>query len=420
MKLRRVVVTGLGAVSPLGNNVPAIWDNAVKGVSGAGPITRFDSYLFKTQFACEVKDFDPSSCMDRREMRKFDMDTYYGVASAVEAISDSGLDFEKVDCNRVGVIFGEGIGGICALEDEMRAYALNQENGPRFSPFLITKMISDMTAGVISIRYGLKGPNYVTTSACASSSNAIIDAFDQIRLGRADVIVAGGAEAAICHTGVGGVNAMHALSVRNDDPKAASRPFSKSRDGFVMGEGAATLILEEYEHAVARGAKIYAEIAGTGLTADAYHITAPHPDGEGAFRVMKAALDEAGLEYDTVDYINVHGTSTYAGDISEAKAIKNLFGDHAYEMNISSTKSMTGHLLGAAGALEALLTVLAIKNGIVPPTINHVEGDEDPDIDYRMNFTFNEAQERDIKVALSNTFGFGGHNASIAFRKVED
>lgn len=420
MKLRRVVVTGLGAVSPLGNNVPAIWDNAVKGVSGAGPITRFDSYLFKTQFACEVKDFDPSSCMDRREMRKFDMDTYFGVASAVEAISDSGLDFEKVDCNRVGVIFGEGIGGICALEDEMRAYALNQENGPRFSPFLITKMISDMTAGVISIRYGLKGPNYVTTSACASSSNAIIDAFDQIRLGRADVIVAGGAEAAICHTGVGGFNAMHALSVRNDDPKAASRPFSKSRDGFVMGEGAATLILEEYEHAVARGAKIYAEIAGTGLTADAYHITAPHPDGEGAFRVMKAALDEAGLEYDAVDYINVHGTSTYAGDISEAKAIKNLFGDHAYEMNISSTKSMTGHLLGAAGALEALLTVLAIKNGIVPPTINHVEGDEDPDIDYRMNFTFNEAQERDIKVALSNTFGFGGHNASIAFRKVED
>ena len=420
MKLRRVVVTGLGAVSPLGNNVPAIWDNAVKGVSGAGPITRFDSYLFKTQFACEVKDFDPTSCMDRREMRKFDMDTYFGVASAVEAISDSGLDFEKVDCNRVGVIFGEGIGGICALEDEMRAYALNQENGPRFSPFLITKMISDMTAGVISIRYGLKGPNYVTTSACASSSNAIIDAFDQIRLGRADVIVAGGAEAAICHTGVGGFNAMHALSVRNDDPKAASRPFSKSRDGFVMGEGAATLILEEYEHAVARGAKIYAEIAGTGLTADAYHITAPHPDGEGAFRVMKAALDEAGLEYDAVDYINVHGTSTYAGDISEAKAIKNLFGDHAYEMNISSTKSMTGHLLGAAGALEALLTVLAIKNGIVPPTINHVEGDEDPDIDYRMNFTFNEAQERDIKVALSNTFGFGGHNASIAFRKVED
>ncbi|MBR5456423.1 MAG: beta-ketoacyl-ACP synthase II [Bacteroidaceae bacterium] len=420
MKLRRVVVTGLGAVSPLGNDVPTTWDNAVKGVSGAGPITRFDSYLFKTQFACEVKGFDPSLTMDRRELRKVDVDTHYGVASAVEAIADSGLDFEKIDCNRVGVIFGEGIGGICALEDEMRAYALSQENGPRFSPFLITKMISDMTTGIISIRYGLKGPNYVTTSACASSSNAIIDAFDQIRLGRADVIVAGGAEAAICHTGVGGFNAMHALSVRNDDPKTASRPFSKSRDGFVMGEGAATLILEEYEHAVARGAKIYAEIAGTGLTADAYHITAPHPEGEGAYRVMKAALDEAGIEYDAVDYINVHGTSTYAGDISEAKAIKNLFGDHAYEMNISSTKSMTGHLLGAAGAIEAVLTVLALKNGIVPPTINHAEGDEDPEIDYRMNFTFNKAQERDIKVALSNTFGFGGHNVSIAFRKVED
>ncbi len=419
MTLRRVVVTGLGTVSPLGNDVPTTWDNAVNGVSGAGPITRFDSYLFKTQFACEVKGFDPLSSMDRRDMRKVDVDTHYGVASAVEAINDSGLDFEKVDCNRVGVIYGEGIGGITALEDEIRAYALNQESGPRFSPFIITKMISDMTAGIISIRYGLKGPNYVTTSACASSSNAIIDAYDQIRLGRADVIVAGGSEAAICHTGVGGFNAMHALSTRNDDPKGASRPFSKSRDGFVMAEGAATLILEEYEHAVARGARIYAEIAGTGLTADAYHITAPHPDGEGAYRVMKAALDEAGLDTEDVDYINVHGTSTYAGDISEAKAIRNLFGDHAYKLNISSTKSMTGHLLGAAGALEALLTVLSIKNGIVPPTINHAEGDDDPDIDYGMNFTFNKAQKREINVALSNTFGFGGHNASIAFKKVE-
>ncbi len=419
MKLRRVVVTGLGTVSPLGNDVPTTWDSAVNGVSGAGPITRFDSYLFKTQFACEVKGFDPLLSMDRRDMRKVDVDTHYGVASAVEAINDSGLDFEKVDCNRVGVIYGEGIGGITALEDEIRAYALNQESGPRFSPFIITKMISDMTAGIISIRYGLKGPNYVTTSACASSSNAIIDAYDQIRLGRADVIVAGGSEAAICHTGVGGFNAMHALSTRNDDPKGASRPFSKSRDGFVMAEGAATLILEEYEHAVARGARIYAEIAGTGLTADAYHITAPHPDGEGAYRVMKAALDEAGLATEDVDYINVHGTSTYAGDISEAKAIRNLFGDHAYKLNISSTKSMTGHLLGAAGALEALLTVLSIKNGIVPPTINHAEGDDDPDIDYGMNFTFNKAQKREINVALSNTFGFGGHNASIAFKKVE-
>ncbi len=419
MNFRRVVVTGLGTVSPIGNNVPETWENAVNGVSGAGPITHFDAYLFKTQFACEVKNFDPNSCMDRRDVRKVDVDTHFGVASAVEAINDSGLNFETEDCNRVGVIFGEGIGGIGALEDEMRAYAINQENGPRFSPFLLTKMISDMTAGIISIRYGLKGPNYVTTSACASSSNAIIDAYDQIRIGRADVIIAGGAEAAICPTGVGGFNAMHALSVRNDDAKGASRPFSKSRDGFVMGEGAATLILEEYEHAVARGAKIYAEIVGTGLTADAYHITSPHPEGEGAYRVMEAALVEAGLNVGDVDYINVHGTSTYAGDIAEAKAIKNLFGEHAYKLNISSTKSFTGHLLGAAGALEALLTILAMENGIVPPTINHEEGDNDPDIDYGMNFTFNEAQKRDVKVALSNTFGFGGHNACIAFKKLE-
>lgn len=419
MKLRRVVVTGLGAVSPIGNDVPTMWENAINGVSGSGPITHFDAYLFKTQFACEVKGFDPTTAMDRRDSRKVDADTHYGVAAAVEAINDSGLDFEKVDRNRVGVIFGEGIGGLGALEDEVRAYALNQESGPRFSPFLITKMISDMTTGIISIRYGLKGPNYVTTSACASSSNAIIDAYDQIRLGRADVIVSGGAEAAICSIGVGAFNAMHALSVRNDDPKSASRPFSKSRDGFVMAEGAASLILEEYEHAVARGAKIYAEIVGTGLTADAYHITSPHPEGEGAYRVMKAALDEAGLPVESVDYINVHGTSTNAGDIAEAKAIRNLFGEHAYELNISSTKSMTGHLLGGAGALEAVLTVLAIEHGVIPPTINHADGDEDPEIDYRMNFTFNKAQKRDVKVALSNTFGFGGHNASIAFKKIE-
>ena len=419
MKLRRVVVTGLGAVSPIGNDVPTMWENAVNGVSGAGPITRFDAYLFKTQFACEVKNFDPTVAMDRRELRKVDTDTHYGVAAAVEAIKDSGIDFEKVDCNKVGVIFGEGIGGLGSLEDEARAYALSQENGPRFSPFLITKMISDMTTGIISIRYGLKGPNYVTTSACASSSNAIIDAYDQIRLGRADVVISGGVEASICNIGVGAFNAMHALSVRNDDPQGASRPFSKSRDGFVMAEGAASLVLEEYEHAVARGAKIYAEIVGTGLTADAYHITAPHPEGEGASRVMKAALDEAGLPVESVDYINVHGTSTYAGDIAEAKAIKNLFGEHAYKLNISSTKSMTGHLLGGAGALEAVLTVLAMEHGIIPPTINHADGDEDPEIDYRMNFTFNKAQKRDVNVALSNTFGFGGHNASIAFKKIE-
>ena len=420
MELKRVVVTGIGAITPLGNSVEETWQNMLNGVSGAGPITRFDTTQFKTQFACEVKNFDPTATMDRREMRKVDVDTHYAFASAVEAINDSGIDFEKVDCNRVGVIFGEGIGGLGALEDEMRAYSLNQENGPRFSPFLLTKMISDMTAGIISIKYGLKGPNYVTTSACASSTNALIDAFDQIRLGRADVMVAGGSEAAICPTAVGGFNAMHALSVRNDDPKGASRPFSKSRDGFVMAEGAATLILEEYEHAVARGAKIYAEVAGTGLTADAYHITAPHPEGEGAMRVMKMALDEAGLPVESVDYINVHGTSTPAGDIAEAKAIKSLFGEHAYKLNISSTKSMTGHLLGAAGALEALLTVLALKNDIVPPTINHEEGDEDPEIDYALNFTFNKAQKRTVNVALSNTFGFGGHNASIAFKKVED
>ena len=419
MKLRRVVVTGLGAVSPIGNDVPTMWENAKNGVSGAGPITHFDAYLFKTQFACEVKGFDATVAMDRRELRKFDVATHFGVAAAVEAVNDSGLDFEKVDRNRVGVIFGEGIGGLTTLEDEVRTFVLNQESGPRFSPFTIIKMISDMTTGLISIRYGLKGPNYVTTSACASSSNAIIDACDQIRLGRADVIISGGAEAAICNTGVGAFNAMHALSVRNGDPKGASRPFSKSRDGFVIAEGAASLVLEEYEHAVARGAKIYAEIVGTGLTADAYHITAPHPEGEGAYRVMKAALEEAGLPLESVDYINVHGTSTYAGDIAEAKAIKTLFGEHAYNLNISSTKSMTGHLLGGAGALEAVLTVLAVKHNVIPPTINHADDDEDPEIDYRMNFTFNKAQEREVNVALSNTFGFGGHNASIAFKKIE-
>ena len=419
MKLKRVVVTGLGAVSPIGNDVPTLWENAVNGVSGAGPITRFDAYLFKTQFACEVKGWDPTSCMDRRDVRKVDVHTQFGVAAAVEAVNDSGLQFENEDRYRIGVIYGEGVGGLIALEDEVCEYALNKENGPRFSPFLIPKIITDITPGVISIRYGLKGPNFATTSACASSTNAIIEAYDQIRLGRADVIVTGGSEAAICQLGVGGFNSMHALSARNDDPQGASRPFSKSRDGFVVGEGAACLILEEYEHAVARGAKIYAEIIGTGLTADAYHITLPHPEGEGAYRVMKSVLDEAGLQPEDVDYINVHGTSTPAGDIVEAKAIKNLFGEHAYKLNISSTKSMTGHLLGAAGALEALLTVLAIKNDIVPPTINHADGDEDPNIDYGMNFTFNKAQKRTINVAISNTFGFGGHNASVAFKKFE-
>lgn len=418
MKLRRVVVTGLGAVSPIGNDIPTIWENASNGVSGAGPITRFDATLFKTHFACEVKDFDPKANMGR-EARKVDSDTHFGVESAIKALEDSGLVLEQENCERIGVIYGEGIGGIRALEDELAPYFTNPENGPRFSPFLITKMISDMTTGIISIKYGLKGPNYVTTSACASASNAIIDAYDQIRLGRADIMLTGGSEAAICPTGVGGFNAMHALSVRNDSPKTASRPFSKSRDGFVIGEGAACLILEEYEHAVARGAKIYAEIVGAGLTADAHHMTAPHPEGDGAIRVMKSALEEGGLKPEDVDYINVHGTSTYAGDIAEVKAIQSLFGEHAYKLNISSTKSMTGHLLGAAGAIEAVLTVLALKNNLVPPTINHEDGDEDEAIDYKLNFTFNKAQEREINVAISNTFGFGGHNACIAFKKID-
>lgn len=418
MKFRRVVVTGLGVVSPVGNDIPTMWENISNGVSGAGPITRFDASLFKTNFACEVKDFDPKLDLGR-DARKFDTDTHFGVVSAVQAINDSGLDFEKEDCNRIGVIYGEGIGGIRSLEDELEPYFKNPENGPRFSPFLITKMISDMTTGIISIRYGIKGPNYVTTSACASASNAIIDAYDQIRLGRADVMLTGGSEAAICPTGVGGFNAMHALSTRNDEPKKASRPFSKSRDGFVIGEGAACLVLEEYEHAVARGAKIYAELAGSGLTADAYHMTSPHPEGEGAARVMQNAIEEAGLTPNDVDYINVHGTSTNAGDIAELKAIKQLFGEHAYKLNISSTKSMTGHLLGAAGAIEAAITVLALKNDLVPPTINHEEGDEDENIDYNLNLTFNKAQKRTLNVAISNTFGFGGHNACIVFKKIE-
>lgn len=419
MKLRRVVVTGLGAVSPIGNDVSTMWENAKAGVSGAGPITHFDASLFKTRFACEVKGFDATNFMEKKEVRKVDTHTHYGIAAAIEAMNDSGINLESENLDRFGVIFGEGVGGIHAFEEEYGPFAVNRENGPRFTPFLITKMITDMTCGMLSIKYGLKGPNYVTTSACASSSNAIIDAFDQIRLGRADVMLAGGAEAAICHVGVGGFNSMHALSTRNDDPAGASRPFSKSRDGFVIGEGGACLVLEEYEHAISRGAKIYAEVAGTGLSADAYHMTAPLPNGEGAAKVMQSALDEAGLSPEDIDYINTHGTSTYAGDIAEMSAIKTVFGEHAYELNISSTKSMTGHLLGGAGALEAVLTVLAIKDDIVPPTINHAEGDEDEKIDYKLNFTFNKAQERVINAAISNTFGFGGHNTSIAFKKIQ-
>lgn len=418
MKLRRVVVTGLGAVSPIGNNVPDMWENAKAGVSGAGPITHFDASLFKTHFACEVKNFDATSFMEKKEVRKVDIHTHYGIAAAIEAMNDCAINLEAENLDRFGVIFGEGVGGIHAFEEEFEPFVLNRQNGPRFTPFLITKMITDMTCGMLSIKYGLKGPNYVTTSACASSSNAIIDAFDQIRLGRADVMLAGGAEAVICHVGVGGFNSMHALSTRNDDPAGASRPFSKSRDGFVMGEGGACLVLEEYEHAVARGAKIYAEISGTGLSADAYHMTAPLPNGDGAAKVMQYALDESGLKPEDIDYINTHGTSTYAGDIAEVAAIKTVFGEHAYKLNISSTKSMTGHLLGGAGALEAVLTVLSIKNNIVPPTINHAADDEDEKIDYKLNFTFNKAQQREVNAAISNTFGFGGHNTSIVFKKV--
>jgi 3-oxoacyl-[acyl-carrier-protein] synthase II len=389
----------------------------VKGVSGAGPITHFDASLFKTQFACEVKDFDPTTFIDRKEARKMDRYTHFAIAVAKEAVNDSGLDVATEDLNRIGVIFGAGIGGICTFQEEVSNYALHKDLGPRFNPFFIPKMISDIAAGQISMLYGFHGPNYATCSACATSTNAIADAFNLIRLGKANVIVSGGSEAAIAEAGVGGFNAMHALSTRNDDPLRASRPFSASRDGFVMGEGGGCLILEELEHARARGAKIYAELVGTGLSADAYHVTASHPDGIGALLVMQNALDDAGMSPTEVDYINVHGTSTPVGDASEEKAIKKVFGEHAYKLNISSTKSMTGHLLGAAGAVEAIASILAIKYDTVPPTINHAEGDEDEAIDYNLNFTFNKAQKREVRVALSNTFGFGGHNACVLFKK---
>ena len=389
MELKRVVVTGLGAITPIGNNVSDFWENLVNGVSGAGPITHFDASLFKTQFACEVKNFEATKYIDRKEARKMDLYTQYAIAVAKEAVTDSGLDIENEDLNRIGVIFGAGIGGIRTFEEEVGNYALTgKENGPKFNPFFIPKMISDIAAGQISIMYGFHGPNYATCSACATSTNAIADAFNLIRLGKANVIVSGGSEAAITVGGVGGFNAMHALSTRNESPTTASRPFSASRDGFVMGEGGGCLVLEELEHAKARGAKIYAEVAGVGMSADAHHLTASH-----------------------------HGTSTPVGDISEAKAIKEVFGQHAFELNISSTKSMTGHLLGAAGAVEAIASILAIKNGIVPPTINHEEGDNDENIDYDLNLTFNKAQKREVNVALSNTFGFGGHNACVIFKK---
>lgn len=417
MELKRVVVTGLGAVTPLGNNPEETWEAMLAGKSGAAPITHFDASLFKTQFACELKGLNINDYIDRKEARKLDRYAQLAVISAIQGVKDSAINLETIDKNRVGVIYGVGIGGIKTFEDEVGYYAKNQEKGPKFNPFFIPKMIADIASGHISIMFGFRGPNYTTTSACASSSTALAAAFNQIRLGKADVIVAGGAEAAITPSGVGGFNAMHALSTRNDDPQGASRPFSASRDGFVMGEGAGCIILEELEHAKARGAKIYAEMVGEGESADAYHITASHPEGLGANLVMKAALNDAGMSVEDIDYINVHGTSTPVGDISEAKAIKKLFGDAAYKLNISSTKSMTGHLLGAAGAVEAMACILAVKNDIIPPTINHKDDDKDPELDYNLNFTFNKAQKREVRAALSNTFGFGGHNACVIFKK---
>ena len=421
MELKRVVVTGLGALTPLGHTAPETWENLLKGVSGAGPITHFDASKFKTQFACEVKNFKVTDYIDRKEARKMDLYEQYALVAAMEAVKDCGVDLESVDKNRIGVVLGVGIGGIHTFEEEAGNYAISgEEMGPKYNPFFIPKMIADIAAGEISIKYGFHGPNYTTTSACASSTNAFADAFNLIRLGKANMMVTGGAEAAIWPAGVGGFTAMHALSTRNDDPEHASRPFSASRDGFVMGEGAACLILEELEHAKARGAKIYCEVAGVGMSADAHHITASHPEGLGAHLVMSNALEDAEMTPEDIDYINVHGTSTPVGDISEVKAITKLFGEHAYKLNISSTKSMTGHLLGAAGALEAMACCLAVQNDIVPPTINHEDDDRDERIDYNLNFTFNEAQKRPIRAALSNTFGFGGHNACCIVKKFED
>ena len=418
MELKRVVVTGVGAITPLGHNVADTWAAIVAGKSGAAPITRFNTEKFKTHFACEVKDFDPKQYLDRKEANKMDLYTQFAMVAATEAVEDAKLDMEALNKNRVGVVLGVGIGGINSFEKEVTQYALHgEEMGPKYSPFFIPKMIADIAAGQVSIKYGFHGPNFATTSACASSTHAIATAVDLIRMGKADAILSGGAEAAIWPTGVGGFNAMHALSTRNDSPETASRPFSASRDGFVMAEGSACLFLEELEHAKARGAQIYGEIAGSGMSADAYHITASHPEGLGATLVMQAALEDAGMKPEDIDYINVHGTSTHVGDISEAKAIKQLFGEHAYKLNISSTKSMTGHMLGAAGAAEALFSLLAVKNDIVPPTINHEEGDEDPELDYNLNFTFNKAQKRTVNAALSNTFGFGGHNACVIIKK---
>lgn len=416
MQLRRVVITGLGALTPIGNNLTEYWEGLSNGVSGANLITKFDASKFKTHFACEVKNFDPTNFIDKKEARKMDPYAQYALVVADEAVTDSGILSDQVNPDRVGVIWGSGIGGLRTFLDESIDFARG-DGTPRFSPFFIPKMISDIAGGHISIKYGFRGPNFTTVSACASSNNALVDAFNYIRLGMADVIVSGGSEACVNEAAMGGFNSMKALSERNDDFSTASRPFDLDRDGFVLGEGAGCLILEEYEHAKARGAKIYAEIVGGGMTADAYHITAPHPDGLGATNVMKNALADAHLKPEDLDYVNVHGTSTPLGDVSESKAILSVFGEHAYKLNISSTKSMTGHLLGAAGAVEAIASVLAIKHQTVPPTINHFT--DDPQFDPKLNFTFNKAQKREIRAVLSNTFGFGGHNVSVIFKKVD-
>jgi 3-oxoacyl-[acyl-carrier-protein] synthase II len=415
MKPRRVVVTGLGALTPIGNTLPEYWEGLLSGTSGAAPITYFDPELFKTQFACEIKNFDPLDHFDRKEARKYDRFAQYALASVAEALNDAKLPIETIDKDRIGVIWGAGIGGLETFQNEVLNFAAGNEN-PRFNPFFIPKMIADIAPGLISMKYGFRGPNFATVSACASASNAMIDALNYIRLGYADVMVTGGSEAAVTKAGIGGFNAMHALSKRNDDPKTASRPFDKDRDGFVLGEGAGALILESYDHAINRGVTIYAELAGGGLSADAYHMTAPHPEGLGAIKVMNNCLRDANVAYTDVDIINMHGTSTPLGDIAESNAIAKLFKEHTYNMNINSTKSMTGHLLGAAGAIEAIASIMAIKHGIVPPTINYQTPDDN--IDQKINFTFGKAQERIINIALSNTFGFGGHNACVLFKKI--
>jgi 3-oxoacyl-[acyl-carrier-protein] synthase II len=414
MALKRVVVSGLGALTPIGNNVPSYWESLSNGVSGAAPITRFDVSKFKTQFACEIKNFDPLQFIDKKEARRLDPFVQYALAASQEAIDDSGISVDALDPNRIGVIWASGIGGITSFFNEVVEYAKG-DGMPRFSPFFIPKVIVDIAAGHISMRFGFRGPNYATVSACASSTHAIIDAFNLIRLGKADIILCGGSEAAVNEPGIGGFNAMHALSTRNDDPATASRPFDKDRDGFVLGEGAGAIVLEELEHAKARGAKIYAEMLGGAATADAYHLTAPHPEGLGAMNVMMQSIKDAGLQPEDIDYINVHGTSTPLGDVAEILAIQKVFGEHAFKLHISSTKSMTGHLLGAAGAIEAIASILAVQNNLVPPTINHFT--DDPEIDSRLNLTFNKAVKSNLRTALSNTFGFGGHNASVIFGK---